>query len=66
VKPGAVLETISAAQSVRAIAKTDQEFPTEFALHELQKFLGILGVYSRNRKSNLRRSFSSSVKASRK
>jgi hypothetical protein len=45
VKPGPMLETISPAQSILAFAKTDQEFPAEIVLHDVQRLLGILGVF---------------------
>ena len=44
VQTGNVLKTIAEARNIVAIAKLDQEFPTDFGIYELSEFLGVLGL----------------------
>lgn len=46
VKPGKVLETMSAEKSIIARIETDQEFPREFAVADINKLLGAVGLFT--------------------
>lgn len=44
VESGNVLKTMAEARNLVAIAKLDQDFPTDFGIYELSEFLGVLGL----------------------
>ena len=46
VKPGSVLSTISEMKTIFAKATVEETFPSQFAIYELSKFLGVLSLFS--------------------
>jgi len=45
VKEGQTLSTVDASKRILAEAKVSEEFPREFAIYDLSKFLGILSLF---------------------
>lgn len=45
IRPGNTLATLSPQKSIVAKATIDEEFPKQFAIYELAKFLGILSLF---------------------
>lgn len=46
IKPGNVLKTVSAGKNIFAQAKVQEEFETEVAIWDLNKFLGVISMFS--------------------
>lgn len=46
VKPGNVLQTISPQRTIFATAEVEEEFPSKFAIYELNKFTGAVGLFN--------------------
>lgn len=44
-QPGNILKTISSSDTVMAHATTDVEFPQEFRIYDLSKFLNAIGIF---------------------
>lgn len=44
-KPGNTLSTVSPLRTVMARAKIDETIPTQFAIYDLSKFLGVLSLF---------------------
>jgi hypothetical protein len=45
IRPGNTISTLSPQKSIVAKATIDEEFPQQFAIYELSKFLGILSLF---------------------
>lgn len=45
VNPGNVLSTVSPLRSIFAQATVEEQFPSQFAIYELSKFLGIISLF---------------------
>jgi len=45
VRPGNVLTTVGVQRTIYATATVEEEFPQQFAIYELPKFLGILSLF---------------------
>lgn len=45
VRPGSTLSTISQQKSIYAKANVEENFPVEFAIYELSKFIGVLSLF---------------------
>ena len=46
VKPGNVLSTVSPVKSIFAKATVEENFPLQFAIYELSKFLGVVSLFN--------------------
>lgn len=46
VKPGNVLSTVSPVKSIFAKATVEENFPSQFAIYELSKFLGVVSLFN--------------------
>jgi len=46
VKPGNVLSTVSPVKSIFAKATVEENFPSQFAIYELSKFLGVISLFN--------------------
>ena len=46
IKPGNRIKTISASKNILADTKVDEDFPVEFGIYDLPKFLAMLKMYS--------------------
>ena len=46
VKPGNTLKTISGGRNIFARSTVDESFPSDFAIHELSKFLGAVSLFN--------------------
>lgn len=46
VKPGNVLLTVSPVKSIFAKATVEENFPSQFAIYELSKFLGVVSLFN--------------------
>jgi hypothetical protein len=46
VKKGKVLKTMSPVKTVFTVANIDEEFPMDFAIYDLNKFIGALGLFA--------------------
>ncbi len=45
VRPGNVLKTVGTQRSIYATAIVEEDFPQQFAIYELSKFLGVLSLF---------------------
>jgi hypothetical protein len=45
-KPGNVLSTVSPVKSIFAKATVEENFPSQFAIYELSKFLGVISLFN--------------------
>lgn len=45
-KKGKVVSTVSPGKTIMALARTETDFPQEFAIYELSEFLGALSLYT--------------------
>ena len=46
IKPGDVIKTITPSKNGMAIAKVDEKFDVEFGIWDLNKFLGVISLFS--------------------
>lgn len=46
IKPGNVIQTISPQRTIFATAVVEEEFPSKFAIYELNKFTGAVGLFN--------------------